>query len=123
MQAIETRITRIVTNPTVAALCEGRNRVLDLTAVIDRRYSKHSCKFVKFVSQRISTSAIIAFCKARRSASNSSGVVVDLTWCGRLISTRTLANGCGTMNRSQLPSRQQREYSRFTGTTGAPDFC
>src|SRR6266581_4369181 len=105
MQVIETRITRIVTN--------GR--------VNQSEFS--SCKFVKFVSQRISTSSIKASCKARRSASNSSGVVVDLTLYARLISTRTLAKGCGTMNLSQLPSRQQREYSRFIGTTGAPDFC
>src|SRR5207249_7088159 len=101
---IETRITRIVTNARVNQSEFG------------------SCKFVKFLSQRISTSSIIAFCKARRSPSNSSGVVVDLTLCGQLISTRTLAKGRGTMNRSQLPSRQQREYSRFIGNTAAPDF-
>jgi len=39
MQAIETRITRIVTNPNVATLYEHGNRLPDLTAVIDRRYS------------------------------------------------------------------------------------
>ncbi len=51
----------------------------------------------------------MAFCKATRSASKSSGVVVGLTLCGRLISTRTLANGRGTMNRSQLPSREKND--------------
>jgi len=40
-------------------------------------------------SQRISTSDIITSCTQRRSASNSSVVLVDLTRSGRLISTRT----------------------------------
>src|SRR5436190_14082951 len=74
-------------------------------------------------SQRISTSDIIASCTRRRSASNSSGVLVCLTRSGRLISTRTLENGCGMIKRSQLPKRQQREYSRFIGNSDAPDFC
>src|SRR5437763_3719507 len=73
-------------------------------------------------SQRISTSAIIACCRDLRSDSNSSGVAVVLTRCGSPISTRTFAKGRGTMNRSQLPRRQQREYSKFIGKTGVPDF-
>src|SRR5207237_528216 len=54
------------------------------------------------MTQRRSTSAIIASCKRKRSASNSSAVLVDLTRCGWPMITCTLANARGTMNRSQL---------------------
>src|SRR5438046_10497196 len=73
-------------------------------------------------SQRISTSAIMTFCKAWRSPSNSWGVVVDLTLCGLLISARIVVKGRGRMNRSQLAIGDQREYGRSFGMTDSLDF-
>src|SRR5262249_16730273 len=75
------------------------------------------------LNQRRSTSDIIAFCKRNRSPSNSSSVDVDLTWWGCAMLTRTFENGFGIMNRSQLFTRRQREYSKFSGRTRAPAFC
>jgi len=74
-------------------------------------------------NQRRSTSDIMTFCKRNRSVSNSSSEDVDLTVCGGPMMTCTLENGLGMMNRSQLFTRQQLEYSMLTGTTGALVFC
>src|SRR4030095_1016 len=72
--------------------------------------------------QRISTSAIIAFCKRRRSASNSSSVLVGATRSKGPKMTRALENGRGRMNLSQLLALQQLEYSILIGWICAPDF-
>src|SRR5260370_40903143 len=60
--------------------------------------------------------------RRNRSFANSSRVDVDLTSCGCPIMTRTFENGRGMINRSQLLTRQQLEYSMLIGTTGAPVF-
>jgi len=50
------------------------------------------------------------------------GGLVDLTMWRPVDSTRTLEKGRGTINRSQLPSRQQLEYSNSSQHCRT-DFC
>src|SRR2546423_4598081 len=71
---IQTRITRIVTTWSSIVLALVLLLVLD-PAVFDYEDDGD-------LSYRISTSAIIAFCNARRSASSSSDVPIDFTWRG-----------------------------------------
>src|SRR5207237_695078 len=67
-------------------------------------------------------SAIIAFCRRRRSASNSSSVLVGATRSKGPKMTRALENGRGRMNLSQLLALKQIEYSILIGWIGAPVF-